>query len=221
MGTNDDRPISVVLVDDHDLFRSGLAAMLQREPDIAVVGQASRAPDGIRLTAELRPRVVLMDLRMPEMDGLTATREVGSASPESRVLMLAAAADTDDVEAAVHAGACGFLLKDSSLTDVVAAVRCAADGQSWLAPRAASVILARLRRDHAEPPTEAMPVDVLTGRELEVLSLVARGLENAEIAGELCISPSTAKNHLSHVLAKLGITSRVQAAVYAVHHGLG
>ncbi len=220
MRVSDHRPISVVLIDDHDLFRSGLAAMLRQEPDIAVVGQASRALDGVRLAGELRPRVVLMDLRMPEMDGLVAARTIATVSPESRVLILAAAADTEDVEAAVHAGACGFLLKDSSVTDVVAAVRCAAGGQSWLAPRAASVILARLRRDHVEPPSEPDPAEVLSGRELEVLALVARGLDNAQIAEELCISPSTAKNHLSHVLAKLGISSRVQAAVYAVHHGL-
>lgn len=220
LDTGADSRISVLLVDDHDLFRTGLAAMLQQEPDIEVVGQSSRAQSGIRLTLELRPRVVLMDLRMPDIDGMAATREIASGSPETRVLILAAVSEIGDVEAAILAGACGFLLKDASVTDVAAAVRSASAGESWLAPRAASAVLDSLRRDHVKPSTAPAPEELLSAREIEVLALVARGLDNSEIAGELCISPSTAKNHLSHVHAKLGISNRVQAAIYAVHHGL-
>lgn len=220
MARNDSQ-IPVMLVDDHDLFRAGLAAMLQHEPDIEVVGQASRGRSGIRLALELRPRVVLLDLRVPDIDGIAVTREIVARSPDSRVLILSAISEAGDVEAAVLAGACGFLLKDAPVADVAAAVRAAAAGESWLAPRAASAVLESLRRGHVDDGGEPAPAELLSARELEVLTLVARGLDNAQIADELCISPSTAKNHLSNVLAKLGISNRVQAAIYAVRHGLG
>jgi NarL family two-component system response regulator LiaR len=194
--------------------------MLEQQPDITVVGQASRGRSGVRLTLELRPRVVLMDLDMPDVDGISATREILSHSPETRVVALSAVSEIGDVEAAVLAGACGFLLKDAPVEDVAAAVRAASMGESWLAPRAASAVLERLRRDHVEPIATPSPRDVLSTRELEILRLVARGLENAQIANELGISPRTAKNHLSNVLAKLGMSNRVQAAIYAVRHGL-
>jgi two-component system, NarL family, response regulator LiaR len=220
MGESGDSHIAVVLVDDHDLFRSGLAAMLQREDDIDVIGQASRGQSGVRLTLELRPHVVLMDLSMPDLDGISATQQILNGSPQTRVLVLSAVSERGDVEAAVLAGACGFLLKDAPVADVAAAVRAASGGDSWLAPRAASAVLESLRRDHVEPNAGPAPVDILSARELDVLRLVARGLDNSQIADELCISPSTAKNHLSNVLAKLGISNRVQAAIYAVRHGL-
>lgn len=216
-----DRQIGVILVDDHDLFRFGLAAMLQREPDIEVVGQASRGQSGVQLVLEIRPQVVLMDLKMPDLDGISATRTILEHSPQTRILVLSAVSEKGDVEAAVLAGACGFLLKDAPVGDVATAVRAASQGQSWLAPRAASAVLDSLRRDHA-PANDVMPPpgDILSARELEVLRLVAHGFDNAQIAAELSISPSTAKNHLSNLLTKLGIHNRVQAAVYAVRHGL-
>jgi NarL family two-component system response regulator LiaR len=212
--------IDVVIVDDHDLFRSGMAAMLKREPDIDVVGQASRGQNGVQLTFELRPHVVLMDLSMPDLDGISATRQILARSPQTRVLILSAVSEDGDVEAAVLAGACGFLLKDSHVGDVASAVRAASQGQSWLAPRAAAAVLASLRRDHIPQTSEPGPGDMLSARELEVLRLVARGLDNSKIAAELCISPATAKNHLSNVLTKLDIQNRVQAAIYAVRNGL-
>lgn len=215
-----DTQIEVILVDDHDLFRFGLAAMLQREPDIDVVGQASRGQSGVQLTLELCPQVVLMDLNMPDLDGISATRAILAQSPQTRILVLSAVSEIGDVEAAVLAGACGFLLKDAPVGDVATAVRAASQGQSWLAPRAASAVLDSLRRDHAHSNALPPPGDILSARELEVLRLVARGCDNAEIAAELSISPSTAKNHLSNLLTKLGIHNRVQAAVYAVRHGL-
>ena len=216
-----DSQIAVVLIDDHDLFRSGLTVLLQREPDIEVVGQASQGKKGVRLTLELRPQVVLMDLEMPDLDGISATREILAQDPRIRVVALSAVSEDGYVEAAVLAGACGFLLKDSPIADVAAAVRAASMGESWLAPRAASAVLESLRRRHIEPSSSPPPGDVLSARELEVLQLVARGLDNSQIASELCISPSTAKNHISNVLTKLGISNRVQAAIYAVRHGLG
>lgn len=220
MDKGTDTQIEVILVDDHDLFRFGLAAMLQREPDIDVVGQASRGQSGVQLTLELGPQVVLMDLNMPDLDGISATRAILEQSPQTRILVLSAVSETGDVEAAVLAGACGFLLKDAPVGDVATAVRAAAQGQSWLAPRAASAVLDSLRRDHTPANALPPPEDILSVRELEVLRLVARGCDNAEIAAELSISPSTAKNHLSNLLTKLGIHNRVQAAVYAVRHGL-
>jgi len=212
--------IRVVLVDDHDLFRSGLAAMLNREPDIAVVGQASRGRAGVRLTLEIRPQVLLMDLSMPDIDGISATREILDRAPTTRVIVLSAVSEHGDVEAAVLAGACGFLLKDAPVRDVADAVRAASAGDSWLAPRAAAAVLELLRRDYAEPVRTPAPGEILSARELDILRLVARGLENSEIADVLCISPRTAKNHLSNVLSKLGVSNRVQAAIYAVRHGL-
>ena len=215
----DETPISVVLVDDHDLFRSGLAAMLGRESDILVIGQASRGQAGVKLARELRPQVLLIDLSMPDLDGISTTRAIMEDMPGARVVLLSPVSEDGDVEAAVLAGACGFLLKDAPVRDVAEAVRAAAAGDSWLAPRAAAAVLELLRRDHVEPMRSADP-SILSSRELEILRLVARGLENSEIADELCISPRTAKNHLSNVLAKLGVSNRVQAAIYAVRHGL-
>ena len=213
-------PITVLVVDDHDLFRSGLSAMLKSAPGIEVIGQASRATLGIRLALELRPQVVLMDLRLPDIDGLDAIGQIVEQSPDARVIVLTVASDEADVAAAVLAGACGYLLKDNPIESVVAAVRAAAAGESWLSPKAASAVLDKIRRDHVEPLGKSNAAGILSPRELEILRLLARGLENAEIAAELHISPRTAKNHLSNVLAKLGMSNRVQAAIYAVRHGL-
>ena len=137
------------------------------------------------------------------------------------MIALTVANDERDVEAAVLAGACGYLAKEVPIADVVSAVRAASNGDSWLSPRAATAVLERMRRDHVEPEPDAGRMQRLSPRELEILGLVAKGMENAEIASELSISPRTAKNHLSSVLAKLGVSNRVQAAIYAVKRGLG
>jgi DNA-binding NarL/FixJ family response regulator len=211
--------IRVLVVDDYDLFRTGLASLLSAEPEIEVVAQASNGTAGIRLAKELQPDVILMDLRMPDVTGFEATRAIAQDRPGARIVVFTVLSDDDDVEAAVQAGACGFLAKDMPVEEVAAAIRAAATGAAWLSPRAAEVVLGRVRRAE-EDPSHDQALEDLSARELEVLQLIARGMENAEIAGALNISPRTAKNHVSSILTKLGVPSRIQAAIYAVRHGL-
>lgn len=212
--------IRVLVVDDHDLFRTGLASYLGKQPGIEVVAQASGGRTGVRLAIELRPDVVLMDLRMPDLEGFEATRAILKARPATRVMALSVAADDADVETALHAGACAFVVKDSPVDDVVAAVRAAASGSTWLSPRAADAVLGRMRRTDLEGDASPDTLEPLSARERDVLRLIARGLENAEIGQELGISPRTAKNHVSRILAKLGLPNRIQAAIYAVRNEL-
>jgi NarL family two-component system response regulator LiaR len=211
----------VLVVDDHDLFRVGLASALATNGDIEVVAQASGGKMGVRLAAELRPDVILMDLRMPDLDGLQAIREIMKADPSARVVALTVAAGEADVAAAIAAGASGYLVKDSPIDEVITAIRAAVSGTAWLSPRAATAVLSRMRRAHvAAQPDSEFPEEELSPREQQVLELVARGLDNNEIAAELCISPRTAKNHVSSILTKLGVTNRIQAAVYAWRRSL-
>jgi DNA-binding NarL/FixJ family response regulator len=219
-GGPDSTAIRVLVVDDHDLFRTGLASLLDAQPGIEVVAQASGGQTGVRLAAELAPDVVLMDLRMPDLDGPSATRAILERSQSARVVALTVVADEAAVAAAVEAGSCGFLAKDTPIDGVVAAVRAAAQGAAWLSPRAAEVVLGHLRRNGRESGPETSLSEELSARELDVLRLLARGMENSEIAAALNISLRTAKNHVSNILAKLGLPSRVQAAIYAVRHGL-
>jgi DNA-binding NarL/FixJ family response regulator len=220
MPIEQDQVIRVVVVDDHDLFRVGLASMLSAQPDISVVGQASRGQMGVQLVDDLAPDVVLMDQRMPDLDGPDATRAILERRPSTRVLALTVLSGDVDVAAAMQAGACGFLAKDGPIDDVAVAVRAAARGVSWLSPRAADLVLGRVRRHELEPSSNHGPLEPLSRRELEVLQLLARGMENTTIATTLEISPRTAKNHVSSILRKLGVPGRIQAAVYAVRHGL-
>jgi DNA-binding NarL/FixJ family response regulator len=212
--------IRVLVVDDHDLFRAGLASVLAGHHGIDVVAQASGGRAAVRLAAELRPGVVLMDMRMPDLDGPAAMQQILAHDPDVRILALTVASDEADVASAVIAGACGYVLKDSPIDDVVEAVRAAARGIAWLSPRAADALLDRVRREYVEPGDRPEPEPDLSPRELEVLQLIARGLDNSEIAAELSISPRTAKNHVSSILSKLEVPNRIQAATYAVRSGL-
>jgi DNA-binding NarL/FixJ family response regulator len=215
-----DAPIRVLIVDDHGLYRTGISTLLAAEDGIDVVAQASGGRLGVRLSRELRPDVVLMDLEMPDLDGVEATRLILAEQPTTRVLVLTVVSDEDKVSAALSAGASGFLLKDAPVDQVAMAVRAAADGSAWLSARAAEIVLGRMRETKAGRLADSSLLDALSSRELDVLKLLARGMENAEIADELEISPLTVKNHVSSVLAKLGLTSRLQAAIYAVRRGL-
>ena len=215
-----DEPIRVLVVDDHDLFRTGLASLLAMQPDIEVVAQASGGRMGVRLADELRPDVVVMDLRMPDVEGPAATEAILERNPHTRVLVLTVSTDDSDVEAALQAGACGFIAKDTPVGGIAAAVRAAAQGVTWLSPRAAEVVLGQVRQRATEPAVEVGAEDQLSARELDVLRLIARGMENADIAEALDISPRTAKNHVSNILAKLGMPSRIQAAIYAIRRGI-
>lgn len=213
-------PIRVLVVDDYDLFRTGLASLLGAEPDIEVAAQASGGRAAIRLASELHPDVVLMDLRMPDLGGAAATREILMRQPKTRVVVFTVLSEDEHVAEAMEAGACGFLAKETPVHEVITAVRAAARGVAWLSPRAAEVVLARLRKPELDQAPDGHRIQDLSPRERDVLQLIARGMENAEIAGALDISPRTAKNHVSSILAKLELPSRIQAAIFAVRHGL-
>ena len=203
--------IRVVVVDDHPVVRGGLVGWLDAQPDLAVVGEAADGAEALAVVAATTPDVVLMDLRMPRMDGVTATGRIAAAHPAVRVLVLTTY-DTDaDIVRAVEAGAAGYLLKDVPLPQLAEAVRAAARGETVLAPPVAARLVSRLRAPAAEAPT---------ARELEVLRGVARGLTNAEIGRELFIGEATVKTHLLRVFAKLGVDDRTRAVMVAVERGL-
>jgi DNA-binding NarL/FixJ family response regulator len=222
MSTAADAPpiIRVLVVDDHDLFRTGLSLLLEAQPDIEIVAQASGGRMGVRLAAELRPDVVLMDLKMPDLQGVEATRAIVEHEPSTRVVALTVSDEEPNVAAIMQAGACGFVVKGDPIEQVVVAVRAAAQGATWLSPRAADLVLGRLRQVRPATELELELEQRLSPRELEVLRLIARGMENSDIADTLQISARTVKNHVSSILAKLELPNRVQAAIYAVLHGM-
>jgi len=211
------RPIRVLLVDDHGVVRRGLRGYLELLDDIEIVGEAENGRLGVEAARELRPDVVLMDLLMPEMDGIAATAVIRAELPGVEVVALTSFVEEARVTAALEAGAAGFILKDADADDVAEAIRAAHRGEVHLDPAVASIVARRVR----EKATEATGGDEpLTSREHEVLGLVARGLSNREIAARLAITERTARTHVSNILGKLGLASRTQAALYAVEHGL-
>ena len=212
--------LRVLLVDDHDLFRTGLKNLLEEYGGVSVVGEASNGVEAVRLVREVTPEVVVMDLNMPTMDGVEATRHITALSPLTRVIVLTISEDDADVMDAIVAGACGYLLKDASIADVVSGIRSAAVGASLISPTIASKVLNRVRASTADVDMAQSIRAELSDRELEVLKLIANGKDNAQIAAELVISPKTVKNHISNILMKLQIHNRIQAAVYAVRSGL-
>ncbi len=206
-----------MVVDDHEVFRRGLVPLLE-ERGITVVAEAGLAAEAIRLTSELSPDVVLMDLNMPGMSGIEATQRLSAAAPLVRVLVLTVVADHRNVTDALLAGACGYLVKDASIDQIVEGIRAAARGESLISPRIASQLVRRVR----EPPEiePGLGGAELTPRELEVLEMLARGMDNPEIARALFLSQHTVKNHVSSILVKLQVENRLQAAVRAVRRGL-
>jgi DNA-binding NarL/FixJ family response regulator len=213
--------IRLVIVDDQGMVRSGFRSLLADEPDFDVVGEAANGEDGLETVSRLAPDVTLMDIRMPVMDGITATRALVEARVPTRVLVLTTFDLDEYVFEALRAGASGFLLKDAPAEELAAAIRVVAAGDSLLAPGVTRrVIDAFVRRD--PPPTTGRDprLAVLTPRELEVLSLLARGRSNRDIAETLFVSEGTTKTHVSNVLTKLGLRDRVQAVIFAYESGV-
>lgn len=204
--------IRIVIADDHSVVRAGLLMALSRDPELEVVGEAVDGAEAIELVRQLHPDVVVMDVNMPNIDGITATTVIRATAPDTEVVALTGSLDDDSVVAAVRAGAIGYLLKDTASGDISRAIHRAAEKQVELSPTAA----ARLMRE-LQAPKEAEP---LTARETDVLRLIGQGYVNRDIAGALNINEKTVSAHVSNILAKLGMQSRTQAAVHAVRIGL-
>lgn len=212
------RTIRILLVDDHTLFRSGIKALLQRQEDLEVVGEAGDGLEGVKRAISLKPDVVLLDLHMPGISGREAVQSIVEEVPETHVVTLTVSEDADDLLDALRAGAQGYLLKNIDADFLINAVRRAADGEAVMSAQMTAKLMRNVRCG-TEPLTVA-DHEKLSPREREILSFLARGASNKEIARALELAESTVKIHIQGILKKLGMTSRVQAAVYAVEHGL-
>jgi DNA-binding NarL/FixJ family response regulator len=215
--------IRVLIVDDHAMVRRGMRDFLDLHDDLEVVGEASDGNGALEAAAALRPDVVVMDLVMPGLDGIAATAEIKARHPAIEVVAITSFIEEDRITAAIEAGASGFLLKDAEADDLAAAIRAAYAGEVYLDPAVAGIVTRRMRTDAGHPsPKDGGETGLarLTGRERDVLACVARGLSNQAIATELGMAERTARTHVSNILAKLGLTSRTQAALFAVEHGI-
>jgi len=208
--------IRVLVVDDHDIIRKGLKAVIELVPDMELVGEAKNGLEACKLDEELVPDVILIDLVMPQMDGIEAITRIKARRPDACILVLTTFAGEDLVFPAIKAGALGYHLKDSSPDNLVDAIREVYRGEASLHP----VIARKVLQEFSTPSTHHPPVDQLTGRELEVLRLIAQGYENSEIADRLVVTDATARTHVSNILGKLHLASRTQAALYALKVGL-
>ena len=206
-------------MDDHDLFRTGLRNLLE-EQSLSIVGEAATGTEAVALVRDLTPDVVVMDLNMPAMGGVEATRHIAEVSPLTRVVMLTISDEDSDVTDAILAGACGYLLKDAAIADLLRGIHAAAVGESLVSPTIATKVLQRMRASGASQHEAEVIQSELSDREIQVLKLIANGKDNAQIAADLHISPKTVKNHISNILMKLQIHNRIQAAVYAVRSGI-
>jgi len=208
--------IKVFVTDDHSIIRKGIRAMLELVPDIEIIGEASNGAEAVSMVPDVKPDVVLMDLVMPEMNGIEAIQEIAEKCPEVRILVLTTFSGEDMIFPAIKAGALGYHLKDSEPEDLVKAIRQVHKGESSLHPIIARKVLDELIRPSEQSPTP----DPLTQREVEVLKMVAQGLENPEIAAEFVISEATVRTHVSNIMNKLHLASRTQAALYALREGI-
>jgi NarL family two-component system response regulator LiaR len=209
--------ITIVLVDDHELVRQGIRAFLEIQPDLQVIAEAGSGEEAVRITAQLHPDVALMDLTMPAMDGVEATRQVKQVSPHTQVIVLTSYHDDEYIFPALRAGALSYVLKDIKAKDLVDAIKKAARGESVLNSHVASRVVMELRHERQEAPNL---FSLLSERELETLRLIAAGQSNAQIAQQLVLSEKTVKVHVSNILSKLHLTDRTQAAVFAWQQGL-
>lgn len=216
------KQIRLLLADDHAVVRTGTRELLERQPDLNIVGEAADGEEAVRLTAELQPDVVVMDVRMPRMSGVEATRRIKAEHPEVRVLVLTAHDDDEYVFALLQAGANGYLMKTAEIEELVKAIRTVAGGQSALAPSVAGKVVAQFSSGKGlteiTGPAQEQP-DPLTDRELGILELVGKGLSNKQIGKKLYISDRTVQAHLSNIFSKLGVSSRTEAVMYAVRKG--
>jgi two-component system NarL family response regulator len=220
-GRGGTEPIRVLVVDDHALFRRGLEMVLKQEADIEVVGEAGDGAEAVELAAQLLPDIVLMDVRMPRRSGIEACTAIKDVVPSAKIVMLTISDDEADLYDAIKAGASGYLLKEISIDEVAAAIRSVAGGQSLISPSMASKLLTEFATMIKKgDERQQVPAPRLTDRELEVLKLVARGLNNRDVAKELFISENTVKNHIRNILEKLQLHSRMEAVVYAVREKL-
>jgi NarL family two-component system response regulator LiaR len=204
--------IRIVIVDDHAVVRQGLRYLLEQQPDMEVVGEGKDGAQGVAIVASLLPDVVLLDLLMPRMDGMSAVREMKRLTPSTQIIMLTSYYEDDQIFGAIKAGALSYLLKDASPEELVAAVHAAARGEGILHPQVAARVLREMQ--------QRSPLEDLTARERDVLTLIARGRSNAEIAAELVIGEGTVKTHVSNILLKLHLADRTQAAIYALQQRL-
>jgi len=210
-------PITVMIVDDHEMVQRGACSYLEAQSDISVVAQASSGQEAVRLAQEFVPNVVLMDLVMPGMDGVEATRKVKNVSPRTQIIILTSFHQDEYIFPALQAGAISFLLKDVKSSELLEAIRRAARGEATLHPRIAARVIKTFR---SLDPEEATPFTTLTEREMEVLKLIAKGSSNEKIAEQLVISVGTVKGHVSNILSKLHLVDRTQAAAYAWQEGI-
>ncbi|WP_301455867.1 response regulator [Acidipropionibacterium jensenii] len=219
---NPDQLIRLLLADDQEMVRVGFRMVLDAQPDMEVVGEAADGVQAVAMATELEPDVVLMDIRMPRMDGLEATRQIIAGSSEARVLVLTTFDLDEYVHSALRAGASGFLLKDAGPAELLAGIRSVASGDAVVAPSATRRLLERfLPTDGGGPsPTDPDLIEALSDREREVLTCVGAGLSNAEIAAKLFLAETTVKTHIGHILAKLGLRDRVQMVITAYDAGL-
>lgn len=208
--------IHVLIVDDHAVVREGLRALIETQPDMTLLGEAVNGVEAVQKTRDLEPDVVLMDLMMPQKDGIQATEEIQQAQPDVRVLVLTSFAEDDKVFPAIKAGAMGYLLKDASPLELLAGIRDVYRGEPTMHPTVARKLMREIKRPSELPPTP----EPLSEREAEVLALVARGLSNQEIADRLFISEKTVRTHVSNMLGKLHLANRTQAALYALREGI-
>jgi DNA-binding NarL/FixJ family response regulator len=209
----------ILIVDDHQLFRDGLKALLLSAQETEIVGEATTGEEAVEMAAEHKPEVVLMDLQMPEMNGIEATRHIMEANPETKILMLTMFDDDNSVFAAMRAGARGYVLKGAKHGEMLRAIRAVSGGEAIFSPSIAARMIDFFGTMRPAAPARAFPE--LTGREREVLQLIARDYKNADIAAELVISPKTARNHVSSILSKLQVADRTEAATRARDAGLG
>jgi len=209
-------PIRVLIVDDHTIVRKGIKALLAETSDIQVVGEASNGLDATQLSKQLEPDVILMDLLMPKMDGIEATRQISAQQPQAHVLVLTSFVGDEKIFPAIKAGAYGYLLKDSEPSELIRSIRMVYRGEPSLAP----IIARKMMQEIQEQPAVKPSPESLTAREVEVLQLIAKGLSNEEIAAQLVISEVTVRTHISHLLAKLHLATRVQATLYALREGI-